>query len=299
MSNILLVAALFPVAVLCYFIYKKDMHKEPKSLLGKLFGFGCLIVIPILIVELLLGNFFSTSKVYDFFTLFLNTFISIGIVEEGFKWIVVKKVGYDNQEFDEIYDIIVYSVFVSLGFACIENIIYVFHNGIVTAILRALTAVPGHTCFAVIMGYFLSKSKVNDINKNGNGFMRNLLLSLFIPTLIHTFYDAILLYASAVHSNNFIYVFYAFIIIMFCICFVIVDRISKVQSNITQNVQSGNIVYNQGVVQMNTSQINQNYLQHQTQPVANHSVGAINYCPICGTPAHGDNFCGFCGYKLK
>ena len=310
--QLLLMLALLPVVVLCYFIYKRDYHKEPKELLQKLFIFGCLTVIPILFFELFLDQFFSTDNVYDFLTLFINIFVSIGLVEEGFKWIVVKKVGYDNQEFDEIYDIIVYSVFVSLGFACVENVLYVFRSGFLTALVRAITAVPGHTCFAVFMGYYFSKAKVNEINQNHNLSLKNLLCSLFVPVIVHTMYDAIVMFAEA-HSYDYLGVvfdslFYLFIIIMFCIGFVIVDKISKIQSNVTNNIENGNISYQQGSVSMNTMQINQAAIQqaavNQTAsvPTSNTSLQSIpvpNYCPICGKPAHGANYCGFCGYQLK
>ncbi len=306
--EILLVAALFPVAVLCYFIYKKDIHKEPKELLQKLFGFGCLTVIPILFFELTLRNFFPTQEVYDFLTLFINTFISIGLVEEGFKWLVVKKIGYDNQEFDEIYDIIVYSVFVSLGFACIENIEYTFLFGLQTAILRAITAVPGHMCFAVFMGCFLSKAKVNHINQNHDLSTQNLLFSLFVPVLVHSFYDAILLYVDVSEStaNYYLVFFFTFLIVMYAIAFVIVDKISKIQHNVTQNIQQGNITYKQGTVSMNTMQINQTAIQQaaiQQSSVPNtgpsNTFPVPNFCPICGKSAHGANYCGFCGYQLR
>ena len=302
--NYLFAAALFPVVVLCYFIYKKDVNKEPRELLIKLFGFGCLTTIPILIVEIILGSIFPTDDVFDFFILFFNVFISVGLVEEGFKWLVVKEFGYHSNEFDEIYDIIVYSVFASLGFACVENVLYVFTNGFATAFVRALTAVPGHTSFGVIMGYFLSKAKINEINKNHGMYMRNVVLSLLVPTLVHTFYDAILFYNAVSESAIYIGVFYLFIIITYCICFVIVDRISKVQNNVSLNVKSGNITYEKGNVSMNTAQINQSVIP---QPVTNGGESSVaapvlegpNFCPICGKPVKGANFCGFCGYKLK
>lgn len=294
----LLVAALLPVFLLCCFIYKKDAHKEPKDLLAKLFAFGCLIVVPVLFFEKFLGKFFSTKEIFNFFILFINVFIAVGMVEEGFKWLVVKLLGYNNHEFDEVYDIIVYSVFVSLGFACIENILYVFSFGFVTAIMRALTAVPGHTCFAVIMGYFLSKAKVNEINGNNSLAIRNLLLSFFVPITVHSFYDAILLYAENVDSFVFIVGFFLFVIITYVICFKIVNYISKVQSIITQNVESGNIVYNQGSVSMNTAQINFNATQ-QISVINKQDNIELNFCPICGKPVKGSNFCGFCGYKLR
>ena len=140
----LLYAAIIPIIGLGYYIYKKDTHKEPSGLLAKIFGFGCLTVIPVFICELILSKLFPYKGVANGIILFINVFISIGLVEEGFKWIVTKRYGYNSDSFDEIYDIIVYAVFASLGFACIENILYVFSGGLVTAITRALLAVPGH-----------------------------------------------------------------------------------------------------------------------------------------------------------
>ena len=85
--NILIAAAVLPVALLCAFIYKKDPNKEPKGLLAKLFIFGFFSAIPVIVVELLLGRLFPTSGLSSFLSMFINVFISIALVEEGFKWI--------------------------------------------------------------------------------------------------------------------------------------------------------------------------------------------------------------------
>lgn len=298
----LLSIAILPVFLLCYFIYQKDAHKEPGALLAKLFGFGCLTAIPILIVELFLDPFFSTDHVIDFLTLFINVFVGIALIEEGFKWLVIKFIGFDNNEFDEIYDSIVYSVFVSLGFACVENIMYVFYYGFGTGIVRALTAIPGHTSFGVIMGYFFSKAKVNQMNHNNGLVTQNLICSLAVPAVIHTLYDAIIMYAENTKMYSFEILFLIFIIILFICCFLIVQRISKVQNNVSQNVYNGNITYNQGTVSMNTSQINLDVINQSMQMNSSQGMAppnSPNFCPICGKPAHGKNFCSFCGYRLK
>ena len=290
-ENILLAAAVFPVVVLCYFIYQKDVNKEPKNLLTKLFVLGFLITVPILPCELFLDSFFSTEKVTNFFMIFFNTFISIGLVEEGFKWIVTKKVGYDSNEFDEIYDIIVYSVFVSLGFACIENILYVFTHGLGNAIMRALTSIPGHTCFAVIMGYFFSKAKINSINQNSSSVTKNLIFSILAPALVHTMYDAILIYMVNLDGSLFyFFVFILFDVIMVITCFITVNKIAKIQVNLNTNINNGNITFNDGVIAMNTQKINQSVSGSPVQ---------INFCPICGSSVQNMNFCPSCGYKLR
>ena len=87
-----------------------------------IFFLGFMRDLPVIFLEFILVEFFPTENVLSFYRLFFNIFISIALVEEGAKWIVTRHVGFSNKEFDEIYDIIVYAVFASLGFACIENI---------------------------------------------------------------------------------------------------------------------------------------------------------------------------------
>ena len=165
MSDFILLLAIAPVAIILWYVYKKDTHKEPTEQLVKCFVFGVLSTIPIIIFELIFDSFFPTDveEVNSYGQLFFNVLISVGLIEEFFKWLVVKKANYDNKHFDESYDAIVYCVYASLGFAAFENIMYVsghaVASGLVGAILvgamRFLTAVPGHAFDGVIMGFLL------------------------------------------------------------------------------------------------------------------------------------------------
>ena len=94
---------------------------------------------------------------------------------------------YLHCHFDEPYDGIVYGSSVSLGFATTENILYLIGNGLEFAIGRALLPVSSHAMFGVIMGYYLGKAKFSSKDKR-----KWLLLSFFIPFLLHGIYDYIL-----------------------------------------------------------------------------------------------------------
>ena len=279
----LLLLAILPVFCLCFFIYKKDNNKEPGKLLAKIFALGFFSAIPVVIGEIFLGNLFPTDGVTNFITLFINVFIAVALVEEGFKWIITKVFGYNNKEFDEVYDIVVYSVFASLGFACIENILYVLGGGLSTAILRALLSVPGHMCFAVIMGYFLSQAKINQVSGNKGLYTRNTIFSILFPAIAHTIYDALLFYSVAVNSLLAILLFFVFDIVMVVLCFITISKTSKIQANITNNVKEGNIIVDSN-----------GYVYYKTS-----ETRVINFCPICGKPVSGFNFCPGCGFKLK
>ena len=67
--------------------------------------------------------------------------------EELGKFIVLRSITWKNKHFNYSYDAIVYAVFVSLGFAALENITYVFGSGVGTAFLRMFTAVPTKSAF--------------------------------------------------------------------------------------------------------------------------------------------------------
>jgi RsiW-degrading membrane proteinase PrsW (M82 family) len=86
----------------------------------------------------------------------LSAFIGVALVEEGVKYLGARLFSYRNRAYDEIYDGVIYCVCVSLGFATVENILYVMQTGVSTAVIRAVTAVPAHTIFAIVMGYYMS-----------------------------------------------------------------------------------------------------------------------------------------------
>ena len=103
-----------------------------------------------------------------------------------FKIIVFFFLIWKNKNFNEKFDGIVYAVFISLGFAAVENIMYVVKHGVPTGIIRAFTAVPAHALFGVCMGYFLGEAKFSQ-NRKG------MLLSFIVPVALHGFYDFIIM----------------------------------------------------------------------------------------------------------
>ena len=134
----LVILAVAPAITLVLFIYFFDKHdKEPISLLLKVFLFGALAVVPIVYVEDLLMTF---NIFPGLASAFYVSFIVAGFTEEFFKRLVVMKIAFKNQHYSEKLDGIVYSVMASLGFATVENIMYVaisFKDDIYVGITRA------------------------------------------------------------------------------------------------------------------------------------------------------------------
>lgn len=224
---LLLFFSILPVILVGRYIYKKDSEKEPTSLLIKLFFSGMLSCIVTLLITLRLSFLFPVllqDKVnLDLISLFFYVFFGIALVEEFSKWLFVYNIGFSSKEFDQGFDIVVYSVFVALGFACFENIFYVLENGIYTAIIRGLLAVPGHACDGVFMGYYLYLSKLSMLSGDMNLKKRYLFLSVLIPMLLHGFYD----YCLFSQRIIFILLFFVFIIILYVTTFRKVKKLSK------------------------------------------------------------------------
>ena len=115
-----------------------------------------------------------------------------------------------NPYFDEHFDGIVYAVCVGLGFAALENIMYVFseEDWVSTAIVRALLAVPGHYAFAILMGYYYSVYHFVDHSPKVAACV------LLVPILAHGAYDAI---AMSGMINQYIGGLSFFVLIYFCV----------------------------------------------------------------------------------
>lgn len=185
---LLLSAAIAPSVALMYYFYLRDKYeKEPRRMLFVAFIWGIIIVIPVFIVELTL-NIFDIENNISFVAIGYTAFIVAGLVEESFKYIVFRAFIWRNREFNEMYDGIVYCVFIALGFATAENIGYVLSSGIQTAFIRSLTAVPAHALFGVSMGYYVGVARFVKKQKQ----KKYLVLGLAIPVILHGVYDFIL-----------------------------------------------------------------------------------------------------------
>lgn len=171
---------------------KDKYEKEPGQMLIKAFLLGSVAVVPVIFFELRL-NIFDLAEM-DYLKASYTAFVVAGLVEEGFKFFIFWFLLWKNKNFNERYDGIVYSVFISLGFATTENIGYVLLTGFHTAFIRSITAVPAHALFGVIMGYYLGKAKFADEKRKTS----YLILAFIVPIVLHGIYDFILFSRSMV-----------------------------------------------------------------------------------------------------
>lgn len=178
-------AAIAPGLALLTFLYLKDKYEaEPIHMVARMFILGALIVIPIMVLQRGVTILFGTD-------IYTTAFIQSSLIEEMFKWFVLFHVIYNHTEFDEPYDGILYAGAISLGFATVENLMYSFFvpADFSVMLLRALLPVSGHALFGVLMGYYLGRAKFT--KQNNRKLM--LVLSFFVPFILHGTYDWIIL----------------------------------------------------------------------------------------------------------
>jgi RsiW-degrading membrane proteinase PrsW (M82 family) len=160
------------LAIVLFIIYKDRYNKEPKLNLIVSFILGCACIYPAIWLEqtfsYVLDGTLMGVAVFSYFVVALS--------EEGCKMVALRFYSYRQKSFDEPLDGIVYSVMVSMGFATIENVMYVMKyaelgSGLQIGLQRMFLAVPAHATFAVVMGYFVGKAKFSPVNAKMFMFM--------------------------------------------------------------------------------------------------------------------------------
>jgi RsiW-degrading membrane proteinase PrsW (M82 family) len=206
-------AAVLPAAFLMRYVYLQDrIEKEPPMLLRSLVLWGVTAALVSIALEFagksVLSSFLDENSLA--YTMILAFFV-VAVVEEGTKFIFLKRRTWRDPNFNYRFDGIVYAVFVSLGFAVFENINYVLSFGLSVAVPRAILAIPGHMGFAVFMGFFYGRAKLNEDIGNNRGKMANLWASYIIAVLLHGFYDSCVMIGNVLSTT----LFTAFVIVMY------------------------------------------------------------------------------------
>ena len=250
-------AALLPPLILCIYVFCKDrVEKEPIKLLLGLLAMGALSCLPAAICGSIFENHLlnpafsayfptaadgalSVSGNLGYFYHFLDAFFGVALFEEGFKFLFLLWVTKKSKHFNSLFDGMIYAIFVSLGFAALENILYVLDGGLGTALARALLSVPGHMFNAVLMGYYYSQwhvlDKANTIeaqlaaagvippgsSKYSTAGLK--IRCLAIPVLSHGFYDFCLFTG----STALILIFLGYVVFLYIHCFKKIKRMSK------------------------------------------------------------------------
>ncbi len=176
-----------PAALLAAFIWYSDITtNEPLGLLVSTFILAVLFATFAAVVNSTMGPLFQAIPVVGTVLFF---YLIVGPVEEAVKLLAVRVFAYRSDTFDAVIDGAVYGAVAGLGFAAIENAIYIAGTvaqagvGTVTAAtgiatVRALVG-PGHVIYSAIAGYYLGLAKFNPQHA-GPLVVKGLLVAAFV-----------------------------------------------------------------------------------------------------------------------
>ena len=271
--NLLFYLSILPAIILGKYVYTRDkVEKEPAPLLVKLFLLGIAAIALTLFISLIVELFFPSfrDEPHGILNILIYYFFGIALIEEFSKWIMLYLGSWNNDNFDYQYDGLIYAVFVSLGFATVENIMYVSSGGLIIAIFRAILSVPGHVFFAVFMGYYYALAKKAERKKENGRRNKYLYFSLLVPMILHGIYDSTVMICSDYDSYIswlFLAIYLIFIVVLYVVSFRKINELSDIKSNIDDLV---------------TRDI----------PIINNQV----YCKECGSLVN-NMYCANCGAK--
>lgn len=229
--TMVLIAGLLPVAILLYLIYSHDkIEKEPIGLLIKLLLLGCVSTIPAMILELVWKNILKGIGLSETSTLFvlIENFLIVAVAEEGSKKMLLRMGSWNNPAFNYVFDGVVYATCVSLGFAGLENVLYISGIGMDIALIRGISAVPLHCICGVYMGHLYGLEKTYSVRGMVTEAKNAKVLGMLIPILIHGFYD----FAASMGSNLFLYLWLGFVVVMDIVAIISIRKYSSLDTPI-------------------------------------------------------------------
>lgn len=206
-------AALLPAIFLLRYVYRLDtIEKEPPALLLKMIFGGILAAGCSYLLETLttakISQYASSTEMVILYALL------VAVIEESTKFFFLKIFSWNHPAFNYRFDGIVYAVFVSLGFAAVENLIYIFSYGSIDVIvLRALLAIPAHMSFAVYMGIYYGRAKICEHAHDRAGAGWNLTAGFLLAVVFHAFYDGTLLM-----ETNLSFIVFLLVVLFIYIC---------------------------------------------------------------------------------
>lgn len=189
MSNLVFLALLPGILIVIYIFRKDKVESEPVNLILRMVILGACSCAPAAflegIVDSVLPPFPNGSLPYAFTV----AFFSAGLIEEVCKFAFLKVGIWKNREFDYRFDGIVYGVSTAIGFACLENVLYVMDGGISVAITRAFLSVPLHAFCGAFMGAYFGMAKYEYVKGNRSKASGLQIRGLILAIIIHGIYD--------------------------------------------------------------------------------------------------------------
>lgn len=209
MTYLLYILGFLPSFIWLLFYLRKDKHPEPNRMVLKVFIFGIISAFFTIFAQVLLKESLNVFNLPLKLALILNVFIGAGIIEETAKYCAAKFGVFRDKELDEPTDIILYMIIAALGFAALENILYLSQQVLNKESLAVLSEygalMPAKATLEFLAWRFISATFLHALAAGLFGFFIALsfhyakfrklfwLAGLLIASFLHGLYDWFLL----------------------------------------------------------------------------------------------------------
>ncbi len=219
----LIFLSLLPSALWLIFFLREDKHPEPGNMILKVFFYGMMFTIPVILISLLFNFFLSQTNISEFAMKIIMIVFIASFTEETAKYMAVKKSALYSSECDEPVDVMIYAITAALGFAALENILFLFPLEIPfsysvmasESFFRFISGTFLHALASALMGYFLAVSILNTKKRKFFVFV-----GLSLAIVLHALYnfsimmsetkEHLLIIAPVILISLFITVFFCF-----------------------------------------------------------------------------------------
>ena len=190
LNNSIILITIAPALFLIFIIYINDRYdREPLLLVLMCFVAGAFSTVLALVMESSFVLVFGFAPITVGW-MFSYTIVGIGLPEQLAKLIATYFIAFKDKAFNEPMDGIVYTVAAGMGFATLENVLYITDMGYQIGLLRGVISLPMHMLFDVVLGYFVGMAHNAYIKKQS--YVKWLFTGLMLAAVIHGFYDFII-----------------------------------------------------------------------------------------------------------
>ncbi len=191
--------ALFPAAVLTAFLVSHYRKRMGGRLIVRTLVLGVMSGLLVLSVGRIISWAAGLAEP-GWAGAFADAFVGAAIPEEMVKFLLLYYVVQEHKDCDSGGDLFCAAMLIGLGFAGLENVLYLLASGerwVNLGLMRGVLSVPAHTVFGCLMGMFAARAF------RGRAPRLNWTLALVVPVIGHGLYDFPLMVWSELSSGLF------------------------------------------------------------------------------------------------
>jgi len=206
---------------LLFWLYEDKKRPEPRGLILRAF-IGGMLVVPIVIPLQILG--------FNYFSLGVVAFTIVSLTEEIFKYIAARITSLGSKENNEPLDPVIYMITTALGFAAVENTLFLIQDAslgaaasslIITGNMRFMGATLLHVISSATVGVFMSLAFYR--SKNTKKIF--LLFGLILAIILHTVFNLLIINS----INTSIFATFTFVWVGVVILLLMFEKIKTIQ----------------------------------------------------------------------